>query len=74
MKRAIYSGPLKDPVRSYGDGQSGKCGFIRRCPKCSRFVRADKRIYILGLVGIDYYPTATCRRCGRVEMPFLGFV
>ena len=52
-----------EPRISYGDGT-----FVRRCPKCFRFVRPDEKALMGG-----GEPNATCKRCGRVEMPFEGF-
>mgnify|MGYP001610076632 CR=1 FL=1 len=48
--------------------------FIPVCPLCRRFVRSDKTITFNGEEGPKKQPNATCRRCGRVEMPFEGYV
>jgi hypothetical protein len=51
------------------------CGatFAPTCPVCGRFVKADATI----LANADGYykeqPNATCKKCGRVEMPFVGY-
>lgn len=58
----------------YGDDYYGFATFIPVCPKCGRFVKADKTISI-GEAGIKpNEPNATCKKCGRVEMPFEGFM
>lgn len=58
---------------SYGDGASGKAQFVPVCPICGRFVRADDTIQIRG-EQVDFeQPNATCKKCGRVEMPFEGW-
>ena len=46
----------------YGDGY-----FLRRCPKCWRFVKADAEARVRG-----GEPNATCKVHGRVEMIFEG--
>ena len=53
----------------YGEGAM----FVPVCPKCGRFVKADMRVYIKA-TGLAQGTTATCSKCGRVEMPFEGFV
>lgn len=45
--------------------------FIRVCPKCGRFVKADK------IIKVNYYDqpvgsNSTCSKCGRVEMVYEG--
>lgn len=52
---------------------NGGATFIRRCSKCNRFVRADRRVFVNEETGLKKAPNATCRRCGRVEMVFIGF-
>ncbi len=54
----------------YGDGGAT---FVPVCPKCGRFVKADMRVYIKA-TGLAQGTTATCSKCGRVEMSFEGFV
>lgn len=48
--------------------------FIPVCPKCGRFVKSDKTILENGLGEIKKTNNATCSKCGRVEMPFEGFI
>jgi hypothetical protein len=47
--------------------------FIPVYPSCGRFVRADPSVTLRG-DGQPSGPNATCTRCGRVEMPFEGYV
>jgi hypothetical protein len=51
----------------YGDWQ-----FIPVCPNCGRFVKADESIRVNGLEDYKREPNATCKKCGRVEMPCEG--
>ena len=46
--------------------------FVPVCPHCGRFVKADNEIYINDVM--DLPPNATCSKCGRIVMPFEGFV
>ena len=57
----------------YGSGEYERATFVPVCPHCGRFVRADekKRFQNEGIVD---EPDATCAKCGRVEMPFEGFI
>lgn len=56
---------------TYGDGDNSLM-FIRRCPECSRFVKADKEVFSNGN-GLVNTPNAVCSKHGAVQMPFLGF-
>src|SRR5690606_21598128 len=57
----------------YGDLE--KATFIPVCPKCGRFVKADKTVSFREWDGsLVSNPNATCSKCGRVKMPFEGFV
>lgn len=56
--------------------------FVPVCPKCGRFVKADEavsfaaddsRISMIATVK-PRTPNATCVKCGRVGMPFEGFM
>jgi len=53
----------------FGEGAT----FVPVCPKCGRFVKPDASKRFRG-DGIVMEPDATCSKCGRVEMPFEGFV
>jgi len=59
------------PRTVYGEGAT----FVRVCPTCGRFVRA-RRLIRFHFEGppIDGRWTGTCRKCGRIEMPFEGFI
>lgn len=54
---------------TYGDDE--KLMFIRRCPECSRFVKANKTVNVG--IGLKDEPNAICKKHGAVQMPFLGF-
>jgi len=54
----------------YGDGAT----FVPACPRCGRFVKADEEIKINGIGEYVAGDNATCKKCGRIEMPFEGFV
>ena len=51
----------------------GGATFVRRCEKCKRFVKPDDVIHIKA-DGLVDKPNATCKKCGRTEMIFLGFM
>ena len=55
------------------DGGDGGATFVPVCPHCGRWVKADPTIRIQG-ERLAAGPTGTCRQCGRVEMPFEGFI
>lgn len=48
--------------------------FVPVCTQCGRFVKADKKIYVNENTGLKDQPNATCSKCGRVKMPFEGFI
>lgn len=54
----------------YGDNMC----FIAACPNCGRFVKADDSVTINGLEELVSKPNADCKKCGRVEMPFEGWL
>lgn len=60
---------MSDKTIQYGDDGAT---FDPVCPKCGRFVKADKQTWF----DKDGKPVtnATCKKCGRVTMPFLGFL
>jgi len=62
MRRVNYEGP---------DGET--LSFVPVCPHCGRFVKADKTVRTQGDT-LARGPTAWCSECGRVEMPFEGFI
>ena len=53
----------------YGEGAT----FVPVCPKCGRFVKADDSVETRGWQ-LVFQPNATCSKCGRVEMPFEGYI
>jgi len=58
------------PFQSYAGGAL----YARRCPSCGRIVEADESILINGLDEVvDEGSNATCRKCGRVQMDFIGW-
>jgi uncharacterized OB-fold protein len=62
---------FESPYQSYAGGML----FSRRCPQCGRFVAPDENVFVSGLEDYVEKPdgNAACSKCGRVEMPFLGF-
>jgi len=56
--------------------EGGMC-FLPVCPKCGRFVKADKVLEVKHNKWTDEdrieKPNATCNKCGRVNMPFEGY-
>ena len=56
----------------YGDEEGAT--FVPVCPHCRRFVRPDKNITMNGFYEVKAGPNARCAKCGRVEMPFEGYL
>lgn len=54
----------------YEDGAT----FIPVCEKCGRFVKADKAVFINGMGHLSPKPNATCKKDGRINMIFEGFI
>jgi hypothetical protein len=50
----------------------GDAVFVPRC-ECGRYVKPDPTVQV-GERGLKPGPNATCRKCGRVEMYFEGFL
>jgi hypothetical protein len=61
--------PEERPRIMYGDA----C-FIRVCPECGTFVKADEEIKIYEMTPCVRHTNATCTKHGRINMPFEGFV
>lgn len=64
---------------SYGNSyDGGGMQFVPVCPHCGRYVKADATLdYRYNECnGITTFPNgnATCKKCGRVEMPFEGYL
>ena len=53
---------------AFGDGMT----FVRRCETCNRFVKPCKRVKVDGQ-GQPRGNNATCRKCGRTRMLFIGY-
>lgn len=47
--------------------------FVPVCMNCHRFVKPDEVVYV-GDAGLKPGPNATCKKCGRTEMHFEGFI
>ena len=47
--------------------------FIPVCVKCGRFVKPDKQVYV-GERNLRPGANADCKKCGRTEMLFEGFI
>lgn len=57
------------PLVSYGPTADGDYHvYYRVCPKCGRYVKADKQCRIPEYQKDE--PNASCKRCGRVQMEF----
>lgn len=61
----------KSPVVKYGWPDDDSPVFYAVCPKCGRFVKADEKTKKPEYLGNE--PNATCKKCGRVQMPFAGW-
>jgi len=59
------------PTVAYGEDGDDLQIYFRICPKCGRFVKPDARVHLPEYQGND--PNATCKKCGRVQMPFAGW-
>ena len=54
------------------DDETGIAVFIRVCPICGRFVKADKEVTFDGR-GQPKGANATCSKHGRIEMIWIGY-
>ena len=50
----------------------GGAMFVPKC-KCGRYVKADKSIETNDIAGLKDQQNATCKKCGRTKMNFIGF-
>ena len=48
--------------------------FIPVCEKCGKFVKADAEVFFNGLGELKKEPNANCKKDGRVNMIFEGYV
>ena len=55
-----------EPYLEYEEGAT----FVRRCEKCYRFVKADELVF----VNDREKDNATCSKCGRTKMLFIGYL
>ena len=60
------------PIIIYDSVEGYYPSFYRVCPKCGRFVKSDDSTQIPQY--LQDKPNATCKKCGRVQMPFCGWV
>ena len=60
--------------RKVYEGNEGSLVFVPVCPKCGRFVKADETVLVNGFGELKEAPNATCSKCGRVEMPYEGYL
>ena len=51
----------------------GGATFVPACAKCGQFVKADRTVRVSD-AGLMPGTNATCKKCGRVEMLFDGFI
>ena len=66
VRRVVYGeGATFVPVCTGANGASGE--------GCGRFVKADKAVR-MSESGLRSGTNATCKKCGRVEMLFEGFL
>ena len=60
------------PIVAYDSPDGNLQAYYRVCPKCGRFVKADKFTRIPEYQGEE--PNATCKKCGRVQMEFCAWL
>lgn len=60
------------PTIMYGPHEGEYHVYFRVCPNCGRYVKADETCRIPEYQGKE--PNATCKKCGRVQMPFCTWV
>ena len=53
---------------------NGGAVFVRKCPRCGRYVQADKTIMSSDESGLKDQANGTCAKHGRVKMLFCGFL
>jgi ribosomal protein S27AE len=64
----------RSPRVTYDCDEHGTVSFVRCCPHCGRFVKADETILVNGLGEISEMSNATCGKCGRVTMESEGYL
>ncbi len=63
-------------TKSYDAGEDGTMVFSRQCPKCNRFVKTPRTCDVSYDVERDcpiIKCIATCSRCGKVKLNFIGY-
>lgn len=60
------------PMVCYGEGAE-VLAFVRLCPNCGRFIKADEEVRINGFDQWIEAENAVCSKCGRVKMIFDGY-
>lgn len=66
-----WTGDVPEGRRCVTYGDEGAT-FDPACPKCGCFVKADKTVRFKG--GVPVETNAACKKCGRVEMAFVGYL
>ena len=71
---SMYGEPeyIGTPRLAYSHGSGDSMVFLRACPECGRFVKADETV-LANDDGPSKKPNATCKVHGRVTMPFEGW-
>ena len=71
---------VREPEYAYAETRrviyqcdDGNAQFVPVCPGCGRYVKSDAALRC-GLANIRKIPNATCTKCGRITMPFEGWV
>lgn len=64
-------GWYESPRVCYGEDNAT---FVRVCPKCGRFVKADKTVRFTYDGPPADRPNGTCAIHGRIQMPFEGYI
>lgn len=66
---------MESPRVCYGEGEHEGATFVRICPKCGRFVKADETVRLTYDGPPEKgRPNATCKIHGRIEMYFEGYI
>jgi hypothetical protein len=58
----------------YNIENEGHLCFIPVCPKCGRYVKSDESVLVNLLGELKKESNATCKKCGRIEMPCEGYL
>jgi len=63
--------PPSQAVVSLDFGEHGRAMFVRKCPKCGRWIRRDGVFGALDERGV--WARGRCARCGTVELLFFAW-